>query len=85
MDNGIMEYEVRYLPVYFPKGMVCCDLCLALETYARRQCRSSAEYLVQPGKHEATFGGRCNLLTVEELKTIICKEEDDGKSDCPDG
>lgn len=63
----VLEYEVRFLPVFFPKGMVCCDLCPALETYARYQCRRSGEYLIKAGKNGFTTGAICPLLTLEEI------------------
>ena len=74
--NAVLEYETRYLPIYFPKGYVCCDLCPAMETYARRQCRRTGEYLPTPGKHEMTVGMFCPL---------IIEEDDHGESDMRDG
>ena len=44
--SGITRYEKATLEIFFPEGHVCCDLCPALETYARKQCRRTGEYLL---------------------------------------
>jgi hypothetical protein len=77
-SSECLEYDWRYLPIPFPKDMVFCELCPVMETYARRQCRSTGEYLISPCKHEYTEGWRCPLMTLEEL---ISKEGNNGKID----
>lgn len=57
MMNGCTEYDAMSLTVYFPAGHVCCDLCPALETYARKQCRMTGEYLMDT----RVTGLRCPL------------------------
>ena len=79
--SGTTEYERRWLPVWFPKGFVFCELCPALETYARRQCRRTGEYLLEGKRGEITFGGRCPLLTDEE----VSMEVRDGQPDMRNG
>jgi hypothetical protein len=44
--NGVTEYTVATVTVYFPKGHEKCALCPLLETYSRNQCRASGEYLI---------------------------------------
>lgn len=56
--SGITRYEKATLEVFFPEGHVCCDLCPALETYARKQCRRTGEYLLDT---RATVGYWCPL------------------------
>lgn len=45
MVNGCLEYQTRYLVLHFSGDTVKCALCPLLETYARKQCRYSGEYL----------------------------------------
>lgn len=45
-SKGILTYERRNAQLYFPAGHVCCDLCPLLETYARKQCRRTGEYIL---------------------------------------
>ena len=44
--NGCEFYERMTVDIYFPDGHVCCDLCPLMETYARKQCRRTGEYLL---------------------------------------
>ena len=41
-----LEYDALDVTIYFPKGHVCCDFCPLLETYARKQCRRTGEYIL---------------------------------------
>lgn len=43
--NGCQNYTEATVQIFFPEGHVCCDLCPLLETYARKQCRMTGEYL----------------------------------------
>lgn len=43
--NGITSYQRAAVDIYFPEGHVCCDLCPLMETYARKQCRRTGEYI----------------------------------------
>lgn len=56
--SGITRYEKATLEIFFPEGHVCCDLCPALETYARKQCRRTGEYLLDT---RVTVGCWCPL------------------------
>lgn len=45
-SEGCTNYDARAVMLFFPAGHVCCDLCPLLETYARKQCRMSGEYIL---------------------------------------
>ncbi len=70
-----LKYSRATVDLFFPEGMICCEYCPLMETYARRQCRRTGEYLVSPGKHEYTRGEFCPLK----------EEDDDGQRDLRDG
>lgn len=55
--QGISKYQKAVIDIYFPDGHVCCDLCPLLETYARKQCRRTGEYLLDT----RTIGYDCPL------------------------
>lgn len=44
--NSTLWYTQAQISIFFPEGHVCCDLCPLLETYARKQCRRTGEYLL---------------------------------------
>lgn len=62
MINGCTEYDAMSVTIYFPAGHVCCDLCPLLETYARKQCRRTGEYILD----SRTWGLRCPLVEEEK-------------------
>lgn len=43
--NSVAWYAEATVKLYFPEGRVCCELCPLMETYARKQCRRTGEYL----------------------------------------
>lgn len=45
-NNGTMSYTKATVDIYFTGDTVCCERCPLLETYARKQCRRTGEYLV---------------------------------------
>ena len=61
-DNGVSWYTEAQATIYFPEGKVCCDLCPLLETYARKQCRKTGEYLADT----RTIGYMCPLKFIEK-------------------
>ena len=63
MSDSVIEYELLYAPIYFQKDKVCCDFCPLFETYSRKQCRRTGEYIV----HSNIPGGMCPLVTKEEI------------------
>lgn len=46
LRNESMRYEKRLIDIYFPPDRVCCALCPLMETYSRKQCRRTGEYIV---------------------------------------
>lgn len=58
----IAKYQKAVIDIYFPDGHVCCDLCPLLETYARKQCRRTGEYLLDT----RTIGYDCPLNFKED-------------------
>lgn len=43
--EGVLHYTKATVEIYFPEDHICCELCPLLETYARKQCRRTGEYL----------------------------------------
>lgn len=56
--NGVVWYTRATIDINFPEDHVCCDLCPLMETYARKQCRRTGEYLLDT---RATVGYECPL------------------------
>ena len=55
--SGCSLYAKATIDIYFPDGHVCCDLCPLMETYSRKQCRRTDEYLLD----SRTIGLNCPL------------------------
>lgn len=45
-DGGVSSYVRATVDIFFPGGDVCCEFCPLMETYARKQCRRTGEYLL---------------------------------------
>lgn len=58
--SNCLTYVKRTLNLNFT-GDVCCARCALLETYSRKQCRATAEYIVD----DRTVGGWCPLVNPE--------------------
>lgn len=56
-ESGCTLYAKATVDIYFPDGHVCCDLCPLMETYSRKQCRRTGEYLFD----SRTTGLNCPL------------------------
>lgn len=61
-ESGVKYYTHATAPIHFPEDRVCCDYCPLLETYARKQCRLTGEYLADT----RTIGYSCPLNFKEE-------------------
>lgn len=61
-DSGVRFYTRAMVEVAFPEDRVCCEYCCLLETYARKQCRRTGEYIVDT----RTVGYMCPLIPVRE-------------------
>lgn len=60
--NEVKEYVRTTVDISFPMGYFDCDHCPLMETYARKQCRRTGEYLVD----SRTIGFDCPLKIKEE-------------------
>ena len=56
-----LTYVKRTVDIYFSGDTVCCARCPLLETYARKQCRKTGEFIVD----DRTVGGWCPLINSE--------------------
>lgn len=61
--NGCVKYIKATVEINFPDGHLCCDLCPLMETYARKQCRRTGEYLLDT---RVTVGYDCPLKFEKE-------------------
>lgn len=64
MKRSVTRYIHTVAEIWFPdteKG-IHCDACPVLETYARKQCRLTGEYLADG----YLIGGKCPLIIIEE-------------------
>lgn len=61
-EGVCLSYVKTTLEVYFPEGKVCCSLCPLMETYSRKQCRRTGEYIVD----DRCVGYYCPLKIEEE-------------------
>ena len=57
----LTTYTRRTVEISFSGETVCCGRCPLLETYARKQCRKTGEYIVD----DRTVGGWCPLINPE--------------------
>ena len=46
VEEQCLEYTKCTVDISFPGYDVCCDRCPLLETYARKQCRRTGEYIL---------------------------------------
>jgi len=61
-ESGIRYYTRAMVELAFPEDRVCCEYCHLLETYARKQCRLTGEYIADA----RTIGYRCPLIPVQD-------------------
>ena len=64
--SGCTEHALTVAKIYFWDGPPRCEACPVMETYARKQCRLTGEYLGDTRK----CGHLCPLITID-------KEEND--------
>lgn len=62
ISRGVRYYTKAMVELSFPEDRVCCDFCPLMETYARKQCRRTGEYLGDT----RTIGYECPLKFIEE-------------------
>ena len=73
LKNSNTQYAKRLIDIYFPPDRVCCALCPLMETYSRKQCRRTGEYIVD----DRNPGYWCPLMD-EDGKRVnyYCEEAD---------
>jgi len=62
--NGVSYYTKATVEIGFPEDRVCCAFCPMLETYARKQCRRTGEYIA-----DDRYVGYYCPLNFEEMET----------------
>ena len=60
-ESSCLSYSERLVNIFFTDGEVCCKYCPLLETYARKQCRRTGEYIT----NDNITGYWCPLLKAE--------------------
>ena len=60
--NSCTSYTERWLNVFFTDDEVACKYCPLLETYARKQCRRTGEYII----NDNVTGYWCPLLVAKD-------------------
>lgn len=61
-NDTTMRPKGMWCPVFFHDGNVRCDMCPFLETYARKQCRRTGEYIADT----RGTGYECPLMELTE-------------------
>ena len=59
--SSCTSYAERWVNIFFTDEEVCCKYCPLLETYARKQCRRTGEYIL----NDNITGYWCPLLKAE--------------------
>lgn len=70
MKQGVTNYQRAAVDLFFPEGHVCCDLCPLLETYARKQCRRTGEYILD----SRAVGLDCPLKFIERSDDLSASQ-----------
>ena len=73
LRNESVRYEKRLIDIYFPPERVCCSLCPLFETYSRKQCRRTGEYIVD----DRTVGYYCPLMDETGKRVNYYSDEED--------
>lgn len=60
-SDGVTSYTKATVELFFPNDLVCCEFCPLMETYARKQCRRTGEFLV-----DTRYRGYWCPLNIEE-------------------
>lgn len=67
-EKGVRYYTMATVEIGFPENAVCCAYCPLLETYARKQCRRTGEYIAD----DRCIGYMCplNIKANEENENV---------------
>ena len=70
LESGVRWYTKATVTIAFPETEVGCRYCALLETYSRKQCRATGEYIAD----DRTIGYRCPLnFNIEENREAFDK------------
>ena len=61
LTSSCTSYEERWVNIFFTDGEIACKYCPLLETYSRKQCRRTGEYII----NDNIPGYWCPLLKAE--------------------
>lgn len=61
-EHGVTRYTKAIAEIFFPNNDVRCALCPLMETYSRKQCRRTGEYIAD----DRGVGMFCPLIFEEE-------------------
>ena len=70
-NNSCLWYTEAQAKIFFPENKVCCEFCPIMETYARKQCRLTGEYLADT----RTIGYMCPLKFIEKQEATNEQDE----------
>lgn len=62
--NGVTEYSFAIAKITFWDGGIRCESCPCMETYSRKQCRLTGEYLGDTRRK----GYMCPLIEIDKEK-----------------
>lgn len=65
-EKGVSYYTAATVEIFFPEDRVCCAFCPLMETYARKQCRRTGEYIAD----DRGVGYLCPLVIKKEEKNV---------------
>lgn len=68
--KNCLSYSERWVNIFFTDDEVCCKYCPLLETYSRKQCRRTGEYIT----NDNIAGYWCPLLKADEKGNIVNPE-----------
>lgn len=66
--DATTTYAKTEVEIFFPGGDVVCELCPLMETYSRKQCRRTGEYLLNT---RDTVGIWCPLRRIENEEECL--------------
>lgn len=61
-EHGCTDYTLAIAKISFWDGSIRCDICPCMETYARKQCRLTGEYLGDTRRR----GHICPLIEIDK-------------------
>jgi len=69
-ESACTSYSERWVNIFFTDDEVKCKYCPLLETYSRKQCRRTGEYIT----NDNVTGYWCPLLTAESNHFVVNPE-----------